>query len=309
MREKDGLTSSLYRAADRGARRSGTRAVVFLVVALMAATGSAVLLTRYMEGRLADARVPTEKVVVAEVELPVGSEIRVENLRSVDWPAASRPEGTFSDPAALVGKVVASHLYRLEPILPAKLAGAAGGGLSAMLAPGTRAVAVRVDDVVGVAGFVHPGDIVDVIATIRSEGGNAVTSSKIILQAIKVLAVGKELDQRAKGSDKAVQATVATLQVDAAQSERLALAATQGKLLLSLRSSADVEVVPTPGMTAAALMAIPAPVAVDPARAAPLRVAQVGVPVRAPARAPAESVEILRGDLFERRSFEGGGVR
>ncbi|HET9553277.1 MAG TPA: Flp pilus assembly protein CpaB [Anaeromyxobacteraceae bacterium] len=174
-----------------------------------------------------------------------------------------------------------------------------------MLAPGMRAVAVRVDDVVGVAGFVHPGDSVDVIATIRLDGGNAVTSSKVILQNIKVLAVGKELDQRAKGPDKVVQATVATLQVDAPQSERLALASVQGKLLLSLRSSADVEVVPTSGMTASALLALPAPQAA-PARPAPTRVAQAAPPA-APKAEP--SVEILRGELFERRSFDGGGKR
>jgi pilus assembly protein CpaB len=303
MPEKSSLTSSLYRAADRGAHRSGLKAVAFLVVALVAAVGSALLLTRYMETRVAAARVPTEPVVVAEVELPVGSEIRAEHLRAVDWPVASRPEGALRDPAQLVGKVIASHVYRHEPILAARLAGAEGGGLSAMLAPGTRAVAVRVDDVVGVAGFVHPGDSVDVIATIRSDGGAPITSSKVILQNIKVLAVGKELDQRTKGPDKVVQATVATLQVDPSQSERLALAATQGKLLLTLRSSTDVELVATPGMTAGALLALPAPAA---ARPGPTRVAQAAPP---PAARPEPSVEILRGELFERRSFDGGGKR
>lgn len=304
MPEKTTLSSPLYRAADRSAHRSGLRAALFLALALVAAVGSALLLTRYMDSRLAAARVPTEKVVVAEVDLPVGSELRAEHLRAVDWPLASRPEGSIKDPAELVGKVVASPVYRQEPVLAVRLAGGPGGGLSAMLAPGTRAVAVRVDDVVGVAGFIHPGDSVDVIATLRSDSGN-LTSSKVILQAIKVLAVGKELDQRVKGADKVVQATVATLQVDASQSERLALAATQGKLLLTLRSQADVEVVATPGMTAAALMALPAPAPVAPPMrptAAPAR-ARVAEAPRAPARQP-ETVEILRGELFERRNFE-----
>lgn len=307
MPEKSTLTSSLYRAADRGHRRSGLRALVFLMVALVAAVGSALLLTRYMDARVAAARVPTEKVVVADVELPIGSELRAENLRAVNWPAAGRPEGSFTDPAALVGKVVASHIYRQEPILSARLAGAAGGGLSAMLAPGKRAVAVRVDDVVGVAGFVHPGDSVDVIATLRSDGGNSITSSRVILQNIKVLAVGKELDQRAKGPDKVVQATVATLQVDAAQSERLALAATHGKLLLTLRSSTDVELVVTPGITAAALLALPTPGPVATGHGRPMTARVARAP--APAQKPGDSVEILRGDLFEQRQFKAGSAR
>jgi pilus assembly protein CpaB len=246
---------------------------------------------------MASARVPTEKVVVAEVELPVGAEIRVENLRAVDWPVASRPEGCFRDPAELEGKVVSSRVYRLEPILAAKLAGNAGAGLSAMLAPGMRAVAVRVDDVVGVAGFVHPGDSVDVIATIRSEGTSAITASKVILQNIKVLAVGKELDTKAKAPDKVVPATVATLQVDPAQSERLALAASQGKLLLTLRSASDTEVVATSGTSAATLLALPPP----PALPRPRAVAPAPPPKRE------EVVEILRGPMFERRDFQAKG--
>ena len=110
--------------------------------------------------------------------------------------------------------------------------------MSALLPPGMRAAAVRVDDVVGVAGFIHPGDTVDVIATMRHESGNS-TSAKVILQRIKVLAVGKELDQRSKSQDKVVQATVATLMVDAEESERLALAAAQG------RSSSPFAAAPT----------------------------------------------------------------
>ena len=190
-----------------------------------------------------------------------------------------------------------------EPFLLTKLSGSeAGRGLSALLPAGMRALAVRVDDVVGVAGFLHPGDNVDVIATLRPEGGHGVTSSKVILQDIRVLAVGKELDQRPKGGDKVVPATVATLMVDSEQSERLALAAVQGKILLTLRSGADREVVPTRGVTPLTLLAgdggaVLASASVRrPARARPAPVVEQ---VR-----PAESVEILRGDMFERRNFQ-----
>lgn len=294
MPEKPQTVTALRKAADAG-RRTGLRAALFLAVALAAAVASALLLTRYMEARTAAARIPTAKVVVAEVALPVGTELRAENLRIVDWPVDSRPEGTFEDPAPLVGKVVASRLVRFEPILAGKLAGGSGGGLAALLPPGMRAAAVRVDDVVGVAGFIHPGDNVDVIVTIRQDGGVNVTSSRVILQNIRVLAVGKELDTRTKG-DKVVPATVATLMVEPDDSERLALAATQGKILLTLRSAQDVALVATTGVSPSALLG--AAKAPQVAVRAPARRAEP-----APAAKPGEVVEILRGDLFEKRNF------
>jgi len=305
MAEKPDLTSALQKAADRKSRRSALRAALFLALALVAAVGSALLLTRYMEARSAAARVPTEVVLVAAMELPVGTEIRAEHLRGVDWPVSSRPEGTFREPKDLEGKVVSLRMVKDEPFLAAKLSGSeAGTGLSALLAPGMRALAVRVDDVVGVAGFIHPGDSVDVIATLRSEGGNTVTSSKVILQDIKVLAVGKELDHRSRGTDKVVPATVATLMVDADQSERLALAAAQGKILLTLRGGADRELVATRGVTPATLLAgasgpPSAASSSGPKRSTRVRPAQPDEPAR-----PAEVVEIMRGDLFERRDFQ-----
>jgi len=301
MAEKPNLNSVLNKAADRKTRRAALRAALFLGLAVIAAVGSALLLTRYMEARTAAARVPTRTVIVAAIDLPVGTEIRTEHVRAVDWPAASAPEGTFSDPALLQGKVVSARTVKGEPILVAKLAGS-GGGLSALLPPGMRAAAVRVDDVVGVAGFIHPGDTVDVIATMRHEGGNN-TTAKVILQRIKVLAVGKELDQRSKSQDKVVQATVATLMVDAEESERLALAAAQGKILLTLRSGADLDVVATPGVTPASLLAIA--VEPKPGSGTPVR-ARVVRREKAPEKS-SEVVEILRGDLYERRDFQPKG--
>jgi pilus assembly protein CpaB len=306
MPDKPDVASTLYKAA-HPARRSGVRLVSFLAVSLVAAIGSALLLTRYMDRRTAEAHVPTRPVVVAAMDLPVGAELRTENLAVADWPEASVPDGAFQEPKDLEGKVVAVRLYRREPLLAAKLAGAPNGGLSALLPPGMRAAAVRVDDVVGVAGFVQPGDSVDVIATIRQDGGQAITSSKVILQNVRVLAVGKELDTRAR-PDKVVPATVATLMVDASQSERLALAAAQGKILLTLRSAADTDVVATDGVTAAALISKPdteprpqPAVASRRARAA----AAVAQAAPAPEKPRDEVVEILRGDVFEKRKFEG----
>jgi pilus assembly protein CpaB len=310
MPDKNDLTAALYKAADHKTRQYGIRAGLFLVLALMAAVGSALLLTRYMEARTAEAHVPTRAVVVADKELPVGTELRVDQLRAIAWPMASLPEGSFANPKDLEGKVVSVRLYKGEPILPPKLSGG-DVGLSALLPAGMRAAAVRVDDVVGVAGFIHPSDIVDVIATVRQEGSGATTSSKIILQAIKVLAVGKELDHRPRGSDQVVPATVATLMVDADQSERLALAAAQGKILLTLRSQADTSLVATKGVSPNSLlaMALDAPPAPAPAKSAPKasparRHVVAKAPVVEPPPKPSEVVEIMRGDVFERRDFQ-----
>jgi pilus assembly protein CpaB len=202
-------------------------------------------------------------------------------------------------------------VYKGEAILATKLAGSeAGAGLSALLPAGMRAVAVRVDDVVGVAGFVHPGDTVDVIATLRTEGSGATTVSRVILQNIKVLAVGKELDHRSRSADKVVQATVATLMVDAPQSERLALAATQGKLLLTLRGAADTDEVATRGVNANTLLVRELPVAPPAAAPAPrTRVVKVIVPPEPRPEPRREVVEIMRGDVFERRTFDKGAPR
>jgi pilus assembly protein CpaB len=302
MSDQPDLASALYKAAAPSTRRVGVRVAIFLSVSIAAAVGSALLLTRYMEARTSQVRVPMQKVVVADADLPVGTELRAENLKVIDWPATSRPEGAFQDVKELEGKVVASRVYRFEPLLPAKLAGSGKGGLSALLPAGMRAAAVKVDDVVGVAGFVQPGDSVDVIATIRTDGGSYVTSSKVILQNVSVLAVGKELDVKSRSNEKVVPATVATLMVDAEQSERLALAAAQGKILLTLRGEADTEVVPTSGVNAAALLSLPPR---QQAEAKPPRRIVRAPQVAATEKPRSEVVEIMRGNLYETRKFEG----
>lgn len=295
----DGL-GNLKRAAERGPRRTGLKAVVFLAIAAGAAGLAAFLLTRYVELRTAGARVATTKVVVAALDLPEATAIRPEAVAVVDWPAASVPEGIASEPAPLLGRVLVQRLVKGQPVLAAQLASAeAGHGLAALLPEGMRAAAVRVDDVVGVAGFIHPGDHVDVIATMRNEDRRAGDfTSKIILQNIRVLAVGKQLERNDRAVDKSVPVTVATLMVDSEQSEMLALAASKGQILLTLRSRIDAAIVETGGVSPPALIgAAPQVVA---------RAVRKGAPAPAPAK---DSVEILRGNLYERRDFEARAGR
>ncbi|HSB20129.1 MAG TPA: Flp pilus assembly protein CpaB, partial [Anaeromyxobacteraceae bacterium] len=294
--------------ADIGGRKQGSgssrwaiRAAMFLSLALVAAGLAALVLTRWVNARMAAARVPTAQVVVAAVDLPVGTRVAREHLATIEWPLASRPDSAAADPAACEGKVVATRIFKGEPVLAEKLvSGKSGNGLAALLPEGARAVSVRVDDVVGVAGFIHPGDFVDVIVTMRPSESAGSFTSKIILQSIKVLAVGKEVDAAARG-DKVLPATVATLQVDSLEAEKLALAASKGQLLLALRSAADGVLVETRGVAPPALLASSEPASPEPARARPARARPP--PAKAIPR-DKQMVEIMRGDLFERRGFE-----
>ncbi len=302
---------ALRRAAEHHGRRTGLRALAFLVVAAGAAVGVAYLLSRYMDARTAAARVPTVPVVVAALDMPEATELRPESLEVVQWPAASLPQGIVSDPAALNERVLASRVYKGEPVLTRHVASSeAGRGLAALLTAGMRAVAVRVDDVVGVAGFIHPGDSVDVIVTMQA--GSGPPMSKIVLQNIRVLAVGKQVERNDREMSKAMPATVATLMVNSDESEKLALAASKGQILLSLRSGLDKKLVATSGVLPPELLGgrsnppPPAPPAPAPSHG-PRKYARVNpVPVVSEVRKEKDSVEILRGDLFERRDFERG---
>ncbi len=295
------------RSSDPGKGRM--RALLFLAAAIVAALGTAVLLTRYMDTRIAAVRVPTAKVVVAASDLSIATTLRPELLTAVDWPLASQPEGTVRDPKELEGRVVNVTIAKGEPILRSKLASGDSGksALSAVLAPGMRAMSVRVDDVVGVAGFIHPGDHVDVIVTMSPEPNTSVPPlSKIILQNVKVLAVGKELESRTRDPQKPVSATVATLMVDSEQAEKLALAASKGQILLALRSSIDIDVVATTGIGPRALLAsgaVAAPEKIDTGRRKARKLVAARSPPAQPAR-DSKMVEILRGDLFEKRDFQ-----
>lgn len=300
-------------AGTKRKRRSATWGVLFIVVALLAAMGAAGLLTRYMDARVAAARVPTSQVVVAQVDIPVATPIKAEWLSVVAWPASARPEGAVADPTPVVGQVALVPITRGEAVLPTKLAAAGTrSGLATLLPSGMRAVAVRVDDVVGVAGFLHPGDRVDVIVTMQPRDG-APNTSKIVLQSVKVLAVGQHLELRGKDAEKPNPVTVATLMVTGDESERLALAASKGQILLTLRALGDEELVETRGVTPPALFAsasAPEPAPQHVAAPAPSKSRKTHAKPAVATPAPQKEkqvVEILRGDLYEKRNFEAQG--
>jgi pilus assembly protein CpaB len=308
-------TNTKPRREGTGSRRSATRAIAAGAVALGAGVIAVLLLVSYMDRR--NLKGSLTPVVVATMDLPMATVLRAEHLTVAAWPRGVQPAGTFQDPKELVGRVLLSKVFKTELLLGAKVARReAGSGLAALIPENMRAVAVRVDDVVGVAGFIHPEDRVDVIVTLRPEHGGE-TTSKVILQNVRVLAVGQELQEEDRKRSKSIEVTVATLLVNTEQSEKLALSAAQGKLLLSLRSGTDQNEVPTAGVGPTALLAGGPPLhAVEPPKPkadepAPVRVwrrVERPIPTAQAPVLPAERkevVEILRGDRFEQRKFEG----
>jgi pilus assembly protein CpaB len=201
------------RRASEGTRRSGARAAAFWGIAIVAGLGAALLITRYLERRTVTVSTPTAKIVVAAMDLPLATKLRAEQLRLADWPLSALPPGALRDVRDAVDHILTSRVLDGEPVLPGKLAAKdAGNGLAALIPSNMRAIAVRVDDVVGVAGFIHPDDRVDVIVTIHPQKpADAEPTSKVILQNVKVLAVGKELEVSDRNRIQANPVTVATL--------------------------------------------------------------------------------------------------
>ncbi|HVT07100.1 MAG TPA: Flp pilus assembly protein CpaB [Polyangia bacterium] len=320
----ESMGSSRLRAAAGNARRSGTRAALFWAFALVMGLGTALFIARYLEKRPGGTVVPIAKLAVAAVDLPLAGKIKAEDLKLEDWPADHLPANAIRDPKELVGRILISRVLAGQPILPGMLAAKnAGNGLAALIPPNMRAMAVRVDDVVGVAGFIHPDDRVDVMVTLRPQRPNAETTSKVFLQNVKVLAVGQEVEANDQARMHASPATVATLLVSPQDAERLALASSEGRLLLTLRSWTDSLPVNTGGAVAEELVGEPVPPQAagkpEPARPSPPvavgRRGRGGKPVPAPAVLPGEGapkkdvVEILRGDRFEERKFNRGDNR
>jgi pilus assembly protein CpaB len=204
---------------------------------------------------------PTQPVVVAAAVLPLGTELKKDDLTVVNFPVGGAPEGSFSKPNDVIGRGVISTIVKNEPILAAKLASKeAGAGLPPVIPDGMRAVSVRVNDVIDVAGYVLPGTRVDVLVTESPTNQTQDTTSKLILSNVQVLTAGTRMEQdQEKG--KPMQVTVVTLLVYPEQSERLALASTEGKIQLALRNPLDQGAPATPGVRPAMLLGLGGPAA------------------------------------------------
>jgi pilus assembly protein CpaB len=280
---------------------------VFMVFVLAIGAGGALAFGTYNYLQNAPATrtvsIPTRPVVVAAADLDVGAELRREDIRIIDWPANGVPANAIGDPKEVIGRGIVLPVIQNEPILPNKLASTeAGSGLPPAIPPGLRAVSVRVNEVIGVAGYVLPGTRVDVVATVSPTGSNQDMTSKVVLTNVQVLAAGTKIE-RDTDRNKPMPVSVVTLLVNPEEAERLTLASTEGKIQLALRNPLDTTMPLTQGIRPAALLGYGAPIRTGVARArtassgSGTKSAAVNVAIPPmPIIPEATTIEIIRGD-------------
>jgi pilus assembly protein CpaB len=270
-----------------------------MVAAVIAGLGAVIIGARWLSQQATGS---ANKLVVAVSDIDLGSRLTPAMLKAVDWPASSMPKGAFATPAELDARVLRASVLSGEPVLESKLAPVGSkGGLSAVVAEGKRAMTVRVNDVIGVAGFALPGNYVDIIINTQEEsaksGNRDQQISKIVLEHILVLAVAQEVG-RDETKPKVVSAV--TVEVTPEQAEKLDLARSVGTLSLMLRNQVDLKMAGTDGATKSTLLNTPPePIAtakVEPAKPLPVVKKKPVTVAAAPEPAPRSNcVEVIRG--------------
>jgi pilus assembly protein CpaB len=242
---------------------------VMLIAVATAALGSYGVYRAVLQMPVREVEVASVQVVVAAQSLAMGTRLHANHLRVVAWPSRNRVPGAMSDPKQLIDRGVIVPINENEPITESKVASLeAGAGLPPVIPEGMRAISVRVNEVIGVAGFVVPGTLVDVLVTVRpSNGPSDEPMTRTVVSKVKVLTAGTKFDQEKSKSGEAIPTSVVTLSVLPEDAERIALASNEGKITLSLRNPLDVVSTDTKGIKLAALMrgTGPEPI-VDPAR-------------------------------------------
>ena len=235
--------------------------------------------------------IATKYAVVASAPMPVGTLLTRDSVRLVAWPEKTPLQGGFSKLDDVVDRGLIASVVENEPISESKLAPKeAGAGLPPTITKGMRAISVKVNEVIGVAGFVVPGTRVDVVTIIKGQNTDD-SISRVVVSNVQVLTAGTRYDQEEPKKDgKAIRSTVVTLMVTPVDAERIALAQAEGQLMLTLRNPLDVDPSDTPGVRKAALLSIGAP---SPGpRPAPVRRAAKPEPVPVPVAPTASIVTI-----------------
>jgi pilus assembly protein CpaB len=272
------------------------RAVIVMALAILFGLAAVVLASRWLLKQPST----SGRIVVASADINIGQRLSPDMLKLVEWPANSVPKGAFDDPQKLGGRVLKTSILTGEPLSEAKLAPVGTmGGLSALITEGKRAITVRVNDVVGVAGFALPGNYVDIIVSTATDpqpqvaNGREQSISKIVLERILVLAVAQEVN-RDETKPKVVNAV--TLEVTPEQAEQLVLARSVGNLSLALRNQVDPAAAQTLGATKQNLL--PAPVVPVKPVALTVRVPRPRPPAQAQPPRPApqrDCVKVING--------------
>jgi len=232
------------------------KSFVQLGLALLLALSAGTIVYQWMQAKAASGRqtVRTAPLVVAARELPAGARLSADMLRVQNYPETMMPAQHYATVAEVEGRILASAMSANEPLTPSRIAGeAAAGGISAVITHGKRAMAVKGNKVMGLAGLIRPGNMVDVLVTLPQGDNNSKTMTKVVLENVPVLAAGSQMTTE---KDEAAQhADIYTLELTPQESEKVALASTQGTLHFALRNVADTETVLTEGADARTALA------------------------------------------------------
>lgn len=277
--------------------------IVFFVFALVLAFGVSSFVYRKISTPttvIAREAGPTlTKIVVAARDLQRGTKIAAEDVRMSTYLAETLPTGHFSTLEAIVGRIVLLPVHSTGPLLESDLApqSLSKGGMASILSPEKRAMAVKVDHVIGVAGFLQPGHMVDVLVAVDQSGEKGEQMAKTVLENIQVLSVGAQTeDSEDKKAKKSV--TVVTLEVSLEDGEKLALAVNQGRIQLALRGYTDLDPVLTRGTTLNSLLKSYSPEVYAPVKKAEKE------PVKLAQARPQLVVEMMNGKAIDRITLE-----
>jgi pilus assembly protein CpaB len=238
------------------------RTLLVLAIALIVATIASVSIYKVVQ-RIPERQVEVATVhaVVAAKPMAMGTLLTADDVKVVGWPAKTPLSGGFSDAKAVVDRGLVAAVVENEPITESKLAPVGvGGGLPPSIPTGMRAISVKVNEVIGVAGFVVPGTRVDVVVTIQrqTQQGGQDSMSRIVVAGVQVLTAGTKIEQTKKDGEP-IPSSVVTLLVTPEDAEKIALASNEGHITLTLRNPVDTKPAETQGVKLASLMGAPEP--------------------------------------------------
>jgi len=276
--------------------RSKRTAVVVGIAVILADTASFGIYRIVSKLPARGAEVATVDVVVAQHPLKLGTLITGDDVQVVRWPAETQVPGTFSKLENVVNRGVIAAVAEHEPLTEAKLAAVGvGGGLPPSIPSGMRAISVKVNEVVGVAGFVVPGTRVDVMVTLNGKQQKDDSVTRVVVSNVQVLTAGTRYDQEKAKEGTPIPSTVVTLLVTPEDGERIALAAAEGQIMLALRNPLDTAPTTTSGVRTAGLLGQTASPPVKPLRSGPARPPQPEVAPPPPPKPTPYTVEAIRG--------------
>jgi pilus assembly protein CpaB len=274
---------------------------------------------QYLQKAKASGQVAVQSVVIAARDMAEGEKMDRPSLAVAQWPSGTAPESAFANIDSAIGRVVRVSVFKGEAIVPGRLAPpGTGPGLEVKIAPGKRAMALKINDVAGLSGLIQPNSRVDVLVTLGANNqSNTKEQAKLFMSNMRVLSVGTQVERGDDG--KPIQATTATLEVTPQQAEQIAVAVNQGTIQLVLRGYGDPDSVTTPGATSTDVLAQlrSRPTTSDaPARTEHRTVrAPAPKPMPAPAPTPVRTVvatpkadsvvvRVYRGDKLSQQKFE-----